>query len=420
MSGTFTPVAPFNGKIRVPGSKSITIRALVAAALAEGRSHIYGPLRADDTNAMVQALRGFGVVIEDRDDPWMVVGSGGYLQVPNQPIQAGGSGLTARIAIALAALVEGSTTIDGSVRLRQRPVGPLLALLESQGVEVESDHERLPVTVHAHRGLWGGEMTLGESPTSQLVTAALLITPQAGQPSTIKTSPLQGSGGYVDLTMSVMAAFGAHVGTTILGYEVEDGGYRSPDFTVEPDVSAAVYPLVAAAITGSRVELEGLRDDSLQPDMVIAGHLASMGCEVGQGTSGLTLEGPAKGLDPIDADLSDAPDGAMALAVASCFANGESRIGGLGSLRFKESDRLEALVEGLTGFGASVGLQGDDLVVSSPPTRGGVFNSYGDHRVAMSLSLVGLMVGGVEASDPGVVSKTWPSFWEDMSALVSG
>ncbi len=420
MTDGFDPIGgPFRGSIRVPGSKSLTIRALATAALARGRSHIYGALVADDTRSMVGMFREFGVAVDTTGEPWTVDGSGGYLQTPGESIDAGDSGLTARIGIAFACLAQGPTTIDGSQRLRERPIGPLIDLVRSQGIDVDSAGGTLPVTVHGHRGLWGGEMALSEAPTSQLVTALLLVAPVADQPSQIRLPANIGSEGYIDLTAHVMRAFGANPSRTIIGYDVPNAGYIATDFNIEPDMSSAVYPLVAAAITGSTVELEGIRRDSVQPDVAIVDHLQSMGCEVTDGPRGLVLQGPSEQLVPIDVDLADSPDGALGLAVAALFASGTSRISGLGSLPYKESDRIVSLSEGLSRLGAVVSAGDDIMTISGPATGPATIDPHGDHRVAMSIALAGLQLPGIRIADANVVKKTWPEYWDQMGRLVA-
>ncbi len=407
----------FEAVVNPPGSKSVTIRAMAAAALAEGRSHLYGALDADDTRAMGRVLRGFGVAVATGAEPWSIDGVGPHLRRPAEIIDAGESGLSARIAVALSALVDGDVTVDGVGRLRERPVVPLLEALAGQGIPVATMRGRLPVTVSGQGGLWGGEIAVDSTLSSQFVTALLLVAPTASQPTRIRVEGDRGAAGYVEVTERVMSAFGAEVIPTITGYEVPNSGYHPADFPVEPDVSAAVYPMVAAAITGGAVSIPGVRLDSSQPDIVVAECLRRMGCRVSDDDS-LRIEGPEH-LEPITVQMSDAPDGALALAVACLFAEGPSRIGGLWTLRHKESDRLEAMSREMNRLGAQVGVDGDALVIEPRPLSQGVVNPHGDHRVAMSLALVGLKVEGVQVEHPEVVNKTWPGFWDALGDVGS-
>ncbi len=406
--------APIEGSVRPPGSKSVTIRALAVAAMASGRSHLYGGLHADDPAAMTGVLRGFGSVVDTSSEPWTV--DGGRLMEPEDTLDAGESGLTARVAIAMAGLVDGTTIVDGRGRLRQRPMGPLVRALAEQGAEVSSEGP-LPVTVTGRGRIRGGEMTVDATTSSQFVTALLLVAPLAETPTRLRVDGDRVSAGYVALTTDVMRSFGVEVSPTIIGYEIPNQGYHPADVEIEPDVSAAVYPMVAAAITGGAVTIEGVGLSWAQPDIVVAGRLTEMGCDVVEDDGGLRVEGPRGLLHPIDANMSEAPDGALALAVACLFADGPSRIRGLGTLRHKESDRLVAMSEGLNALGAASTVDGDTLVIEPGDLRGTVIDPHGDHRVAMSLALAGLRVDGVRVSDPGVVDKTWPGFWAVMTDL---
>lgn len=407
---------PVAGKVRPPGSKSISIRALAAAALADGRSHLYGGLEADDTTAMIGALRDLGIDVDDKGEPWSVDGTGGYLHSQSGVIDANESGLTARICMVLAAFTETTATVTGRGRLLERPVGDLVDVLEAQGVSVRSTGGNLPVTINGQGGLWGGQIEVDCSKSSQFATAVLLASPAMTEPASIRVAGLSGSEGYLDVTVQVMESFGARVTRTITGFDVAPTGYAATDFVIEPDASAAVYPMVAAAITGGEMEVEGLSLSSAQPDIEIARHLADMGCGVDDTGSSVVVTGPDR-LQGIHADLSGAPDGALGLAVAAAFAAEESVISGLHSLQFKESDRLNAIASELRGLGVRASVEADSLHIQPGEPHGGVVDPHGDHRLAMALAVAGLEVDGVEVRDPGVVAKTWPSYWEWLASL---
>lgn len=416
MTGEGFRPATMTGAIRVPGSKSLTIRALAIAALAEGRSHIYAPLDADDTRAMAGVLSAFGVAVGLSGDPWTVDGSGGGLNLPERTLEVSESGLTARIAIVMAAMVNGAVTIDGVGQLRERPMAPLFEALGRLGIEVDSTEGYLPVTVHGQGGLWGGDIEVDTAVSSQFVSSLLIPAPHSRNPTTVRVGSNPVSAGYIGLTTDLMRSFGAEVNETIGGYEVATGGYQPADIEIEVDLSAAVYPMVGAAITGGRVELVGVRSESRQPDLVVAHHLETMGCHLGEGTRGMIIEGSGT-LAPIEVDMDDAPDGAMALAVACLFADGPSRITGLRTLRHKESDRLAAMKQGLERMGAVVETTEDSMTIRPGEFRGATIDPHGDHRVAMSLALAGLRIPDVLVADPGVVAKTWPEYWTDMRAI---
>lgn len=409
---------PVEGSIRPPGSKSITIRALAAAALAGGRSHIRGALDADDTRAMAGALDQFGVTVERGPDAWIVEGNDGPLAPGGNRVDTAESGLTTRICIAMAALAEGRTTFVGRGRLNERPMSGVVEALRSQGVEVETEEGHLPITVVGAGYLPGGKVEVDCSDSSQFATALLHVAPRAESPSIILPRGLAGSRGYVAMTVEVITAFGGSIHTVADGWSVANGGFRATHYHVEPDASAAVYPMVAAAITGGRIEILGIGSGSSQPDVTVARRLRDMGCVVEARPSSLVIDASTVELEGIDADMSEAPDGALALAVACLFARTPSRISGLTSLRLKESDRLAALVAEISRIGGLARVEGDTLEVTPGPLHPATIDPHGDHRMAMAMALVGLRVPGVEVADPGVVDKTWPGYWSALESLI--
>jgi 3-phosphoshikimate 1-carboxyvinyltransferase len=234
---------------------------------------------------------------------------------------------------------------------------------------------------------------------------------------TIELDGLQGSAGYLDLTLDVMRSFGAEVDRSGGQFQVRPTGYRGIRFAVEPDASSAVYPMVAAAIRGGRVTIDGLGEASRQPDLQIAEVLREMGCRITMGPDTTTVERSGEKLDPVELDLSAMPDGALAVAVACLFASGESRLEGLGSLRLKESDRLRGLAEQLENVGGEARIEDNGLVVSPRLLRPATIETYGDHRMAMAFSLLGQVQEGIVIDAPQVVDKTWPGFWEMLEGL---
>ena len=369
---------------------------------------------------MRRALDGFGVNVEDASEPWSINGLGRHLRAPNQPVDVGESGLTARIAMVMATLADGGdTTISGRGRLNERPIQGLVNALAAQGVSINTTEGFLPVTIGGQSGLWGDAMEVDCSESSQFATAMLLGAPMASRQSDMKLSGLRGSSGYLDVTVDVMEAFGASVARTITGFDIAAVGYEPADFVVEPDASAATYPMVAAAITGGCVELEGLRATSRQPDVQIARLLGKMGCKVHEGDTGLVVDARDTELMAIDVDLSSSPDGALAIATACLFARGVSVLRGLSSLRDKESDRLAAMSTEITRLGGDVEVERESLRISKSSLHEGVVEPHGDHRVAMSLALIGLITPGIEIAHPEVVNKTWPGFWTALTELVS-
>lgn len=410
---------PVEAVVRPPGSKSVTNRALVVSALARvGASRLYGPLEADDTAVMRAGLRQLGVLIDDVDDPWLVLGTGGRLSTPDGVLDVGASGTTARFITAVAALAPGSLRIDGTRRMRERPIGDLASALEEAGVQVRTSGGFFPLTVGGG-GLGGGEMVVEVGRSSQFLSALLMVAPMAEGPMVIRTRGELVSGPYVETTLEVMRAFGADV-VTEAGpvYRVGPGGYRPAHLEIEADASAAVYPMAAAAITGGVVALEGLSPDSTQADLAVADVLVEMGCRVRWVGPRLVVEGPSDGvLAGVDRDMGGMPDGAMGLSVVCLFASGPSRLRGLGTLRLKETDRLAALRAELSRAGARAEVEGDDLIIRPGRLRPARFRTYDDHRMAMSFALVGLRQPGVEVLDPGCVTKTWPGFFDVLGSL---
>ena len=405
--------------IPVPGSKSLTIRALAAAALAEGESTLSRGLDSDDTRAAIGALRSVGAGIDNSSDTWTVDGVGGRPRETQSPIDLGESGLTTRIMIAISALIDGTTVLVGQGRLASRPMGGMIDAVTQLGAALLSDRGEFPIVIEGRGQIRGGEVVVDVSQSTQFATGVILIAPFASDPLTIRLEALRGSGGYLKMTLQVLETFGGHVENTRRGFTVENGGLHAATVPIEPDASAAVYPMVAAAITGRRITVPDLPADSLQPDLAVAGFLEEMGCRVDMQASSTTVQGPGDRLEPLDADLSGCPDGAVALAVACLVASGTSRLRGLHSLRYKESDRLAALATEITRIGGEAEIDGDQLVITPREIMPTTIRTHGDHRMAMSFGLLRLIARDVDIENPAVVSKTWPGYWGMLDRLES-
>ncbi|HET9260177.1 MAG TPA: 3-phosphoshikimate 1-carboxyvinyltransferase [Acidimicrobiia bacterium] len=405
---------PVDAVIRPPGSKSETIRAIAAASMAEGRSHLYSPLDAEDPSAMVAAVRAMGTAIEDRSDPWVVDGLG-EPRHGDLVLDANESGLSARILLAMAASSPNSIRIEGKGRLPERPMSGLIDALRSQGVVVEG--ERVPIDVTGQGRLWGGHLVVDCTDSSQFASALMLVAPMMENPCQLEITGLTGSAGYLEGTVSVMTRFGASAVKTVTGYEIDNTGYRPSDVVIEPDASSATYPMAIAAITGGRVTVEGLGADSWQPDVSIADVFEEMGCLVERGRNRLVVDARSRELIGLEVDMSHAPDGALAVAVVACFASSPTTLRGLGSLRPKESDRLAALASEIGRVGGAIKVGGDSLVIEPMTLQGAVIDPHGDHRIAMALACAGSRVPGISVADPDVVNKTWPKFWDMFDQL---
>lgn len=410
---------PLDGRVRVPGSRSIANRALVCAALAPGRSRLRGITESDDTEAMREGLRALGVAIAVAGEVWTVDGSGGRLPARAATVDARASGTTARFLTAASTLAEGPTTIDGTARMRARPIADLAAALRALGAGVEVlGRDGCPPVRVAGGGLPGGTARIDARRSSQYVSAILLAAPCAASDVELEfTERKVVSRAFLELTFEVMGAFGAELELAAGGACVRAKPYAARDYTVEPDAQSAIYPLAAAAIAGGHVLVEGLPPRSRQTDLRVLEVFERMGCRVARTQDGIELYGPFDGLRAVDVDMNEIPDAVLALAVVCLFADGPSTIRDIAHLRLKESDRLAALETELRKLGARATAGADHLRIEPGPLRGARIATYDDHRMAMAFALAGLRVPGVEIEDPGCVAKTWPTFFETLDGL---
>lgn len=416
------PVEPRPGldiRVRPPGSRSLTNRALVAAALAPGRSVVEGVTASDDALAMRRGLAALGVRIEGPGETWTVSGRGGRFAAPQQTIDVGASGTTARFLTAAAALAAGPATIDGTRRMRERPIDDLVDAMAALGAPGRIlGHGGCPPVEIRGGGLPGGTAIVDASRSSQFVSGLLLAAPCAA--SEVALELKEGalvSRPFVEMTLDVMRAFGARpewTGPATL--RVPATGYRETHYVVEPDAQAAVYAFAAAAVTRGRVVVEDLGAASSQGDLGILDALERMGCTVERASRAIEVRGPAR-LRGVTVDGNAWPDAVLALAVVAAFAHGPTRISGLAHLRIKETDRLAALETELRRIGAGATADADGLRIEPGPVRPATIETYDDHRMAMSFALAGLRVPGVEILDPGCVSKTWPDFFRTFASL---
>ena len=404
----------------VPGSRSLTNRALLAAALADGESLLRGGLESDDTEAMRDCLDALGVQVDSSSDPWRVRGAGGALLAPSRTLDVRWSGTTARFVTAAATLAPGPSRVDGEQRTRERPIDDLVHALAQLGAEITIEGSGgCPPLAVAGGGLAGGEAVIDGSRSSQYVSGVLLAAPYAEAPVRLKLKDgVLISRPYVEMTLSVMRAFGAEAGWAAADeLRVTPGGYRAQDYAIEPDASSAAYPFAAAAITGGRVRVPRLSARSTQADVRFLDALEAMGCTIDRGEDSCEVRGPEQ-LRAIDVDANDFPDASMALAVVALFADGPSHIRNVWNLRIKETDRLAALETELRKLGAGATAGAEDLRVEPAAAyRGAEIDTYDDHRMAMALSLAGLRIPGVAIRDPECVRKTWPDYFRALERL---
>jgi 3-phosphoshikimate 1-carboxyvinyltransferase len=415
-----SPREPLVACIRPPGSKSITNRALICAALAEGPSLLRGSLDSEDTRVMVAALQQLGVPVRvDTNRCELAVhGCGGQFPATAADLFLANSGTSIRFLTALATLGHGRYRLDGVPRMRQRPIGDLLAALRQLGAKVdsESDNECPPVIVLAD-GLPGGRAAIRGDISSQFLSGLLLASPyaQAGV-ELLVDGPLV-SQPYVRMTLAVMESFGVAVQDEgLTRFTIPPGHpYRGCQYAIEPDASAASYFWGAAAITGGRITVEGLSRDALQGDVGFCDCLQAMGCQVEYASDRITVCGGS--LRGIEVDMNAISDTVQTLAAVALFAQGPTTITGVAHNRLKETDRIADLARELRKLGAAVDERPDGLRIMPGPLRGATIETYNDHRMAMSLALVGLRVPGVVIGNPQCTEKTYPGFFADLQAL---
>jgi 3-phosphoshikimate 1-carboxyvinyltransferase len=418
--------APPDATIRPPGSKSLTNRALVCAALAHGTSTLRGVLESDDTRVMIEALGQLGLAIDWRGAEELVTiqGCGGTIPRASADLYVAGSGTTVRFLTALVALGHGTYRLHGTPRMHERPIQDLLDALAQLGVRARSEAGTgcPPVIVEA-RGLRLKEASVRGDTSSQFLSALLLVAPCAVHDSqtsdaTIKINGELVSQPYVEMTLAVMKSFGASVetGPELKRFVIARSGYAGRQYDIEPDASAASYFWAAAAVTGGTVRVAGLNRDSLQGDVQFCACLEQLGCRVRYEEGGITVEG--RKLKGIDVDMNSISDTVQTLAAVALFAAGPTTIRGVGHIRHKETDRVGNLARELRKLGATVDERDDGLRITLPEVpRGAMIDTYDDHRMAMSLSLVGLKIPGVVVNDPACTAKTYPRFFDDLERL---
>jgi len=393
----------------------VTHRALICSALAAGRSVIREPLISEDTEATRRVLEQLGVGISRKDGAWKV--AGGSLRKPESDLHCGESGTTLRLVTALCSLVNGECKLIGGASLSKRPVGPLVDGLRQLGAECESTGGLPPVTVKGKGRLSGGEAVLPGDISSQFVSAILIAAPRGEKDTTLRLNTRLESRPYVELTMEAQRAFGVSVEASrdMMEYRIKRQSYLPADVTVERDWSSAAYLLGAGALAG-RVTVEELKTGSSQADTSILGILDEMGATVVSKRGSITVEKAA--LSGIELDLSDSPDLFPVVASLCAVASGRSVLRGLRRLRLKESDRVASMTGGLLGMGVRCELVGDILTIEGGSLKGCVIDPWGDHRIAMAFSILGLAAEGeTTILDAECVSKSYPGFWGDLEAL---
>lgn len=411
--------------VRVPGSKSLTNRALLLAALADGKTAIENALFSDDSHYFFRALQalGFEVAMHPEEARMEVRGQGGRIPVQKAELFVGNAGTAMRFLTAMLTLGNGEYILDGEPRMRERPIGDLVDALAQLGASVEAISGQgsaiyPPVKITASE-LPGGRTEIAGDISSQFLSALLMVASYARAPVQIELTTELISKPYVDMTLAVMTGFGVEVQRE--GYRrfmIRPCRYASPGaYQVEPDASAASYFFAAPALCGGMVCVERISRRSIQGDIAFLEVLARMGCTIEECHRGIQVTGP-EDLRGIDVDMRDIPDTAQTLAVLAPFASTPTRIRGIASARVKESDRISATCNELARLGVRVEEHEDGMTIHPcAEVHPANIQTYNDHRMAMAFSLVGLRIPGIAIQDPGCVAKTFPTFFDVLDEL---
>lgn len=413
---------PVRGVVRPPGSKSFSNRALPIAAVAEGESLLTGLLDSEDTRVMIDSLTRLGIVLnhDPANRTIRIQGCGGKFPASEASLFLANSGTSIRFLTAILAAGQGVYRLDGVQRMRERPIGDLIAALQALDVDIQSEanNDCPPVLIRAN-GVRGGGVNVRGDVSSQFLSALLMAAPLARNNFTIAVDGVLVSQPYVDMTLATMEAFGVTCQRQDYREFFFPAGqkYVGTEYAIEPDASGASYFFGVAAITGGEVSVDGLGERSLQGDLGFVRVLESMGCTVEMTADRTTVQGGR--LHGVDVDLCDLSDTVPTLAAVACFADSPTRIRNVAHVRRKETDRIAALVTELRKTGLEIEEHEDGLTIHPGPMQPAAFDTYDDHRMAMSLSLVGLKVPGVLIRDPACTSKTYPEFFADLDRVTA-
>ncbi len=411
---------PLGAIVRVPGSKSLTNRALLIAALAEGRTTLTNALFSDDSIYFADSLRrlGFKVTADESQCTFAVDGLGGTIPAKWAELYVGNAGTAARFLTAMVCLGQGEYIIDGDARMRERPIGDLIEALQNLGVSISSQKGCVPVTISAD-GLSGGEVDISAEASSQFLSGLLLASPYARDLMILNVKGGINSRPYIDMTLRVMADF--DVAVQRQGYErfeIQPAVYQAQtNYTIECDASAASYFFAAPAILGGSVRVENISRQSIQGDISFLNILEQMGCRVYEHASSIEVVGPEE-LRGVDVDMRDFSDTAQTLSAIAPYAVSPTTIHGIGFIRAKETDRIRAVCTELGRLGVRVEERPDGMTIypaeSIQPT---CVYTYNDHRMAMAFALIGLRTEGIQIENPACVSKTFPNYFGILETL---
>jgi 3-phosphoshikimate 1-carboxyvinyltransferase len=409
---------PPDATIRVPGSKSVTNRALIIAALAEGHSRIFNPLFSDDSFWLMNALvsLGIGVSADKEKGEVYVSGQSGEIEASGVDLFVGNAGTVARFLPPVLALGKGPYTVDGVPRMRERPVSDLVDAMRQLGASVDYAGEdgRFPLTIKGG-GIRGGEARFSASRSSQFVSGLLMAAPYAEAPVTLYPEGRK-QWPYVGITAALMRAFGVEVARANGRFAVDPAFYTAQDYEVEPDASGASYFMAAAAVTGGRVRIPGLGSSSPQGDLRFAEVLRDMGCRVEIAAHTTEVTGPDR-LQGVEVDMNAFSDTMITLSAIAPFAQGPTTIKNVAHTRLQETDRLRAVETELNRLGICTQTTLSSIRIIPGKIRPGVVQTYGDHRMAMAFAITGLVASGIRLGDPECVSKTFPGYFGALESL---
>lgn len=414
------PVHHLDATLEVPGSKSYTQRALIIAALAQGRSILSHVLISEDTRYLVEALRALGIQILTSDSDTIIQGTGGEIRNPGQAIFLGNNGTALRFLTTMVSLGEGEFLLDGGSRLRERPLKPLLDALKTLGVTSHSrDNKGYPPVRIEAQGLRGGSVAFTDVESSQYISSLLIGAPYAAEDIEITLKGVTVSEPYIEMTLNIMERFGAEIERGEKNrFKVKSGHkYEGQKYIVEGDASSASYFFLAAVLCRGRVRVMNINPDSLQGDIKILNIMESMGCSVVRGDSWVDVIGGPLHDGNIVFDMGNMPDMVPTLAVLAAFRQGQTTITNASHLRLKESDRIAALVKELNRIGVTAKERDDGLVITGGKPHGAEIETYNDHRIAMSFAMAGLAVPGMKIKDKLCVGKSFPGFWDELKKL---
>ena len=424
-----TPInRPLDATVRVPGSKSLTNRALLIASLAGGTTRLTNALFSDDSKYFANALQtlGFEVQCDEIKQEMTVTGQGGRIPSKKAELFIGNAGTAARFLSAFLTLGHGEFILDGDARMRERPIRDLIDALHQLGVELEASNNCPPVEIYAN-GLPGGQTQIAGNVSSQFLSALLMVAPYANSPIEIEVTTELNSKPYVDMTIAIMKDFGVEIERH--GYQrfiIQPSSFFPPfdaaqgelsSYFIESDASAASYFFAAPAICGGIVRVENISRNSKQGDIAFLDVLEQMGCEIKERDNSVAVM-RTKSLAGVEVDMRDIPDTAQTLAAIAPFASSPTRIRGIASARLKETDRVHATYMELARLGVSVEEHEDGLTIyPCDEIQPGTIHTYNDHRMAMAFSLIGLRNPGIMIENPACVSKTFPNYFEVLDGL---